>query len=105
MNLVLLSNLLKFFIEWSSILDLFSDFVIIKGLGQSIHTAWFAISLITVIAPYLTVYTSLISYQIDYMRRQDATTLSIGSYFLRSLFILPTMILLLLVIDFVYMII
>ena len=84
-------------------MDFFSDILIMRSLGKTEHTGWFTFSLMTVMAPYLTVYTSLISYQINYIKRQDAASRSMGSNLKSSLTILPTMIMLLIVIDIVYM--
>ena len=99
----MLSVLLSFFIEESSFFDFISDFMIIIALGRSTDTAWFSFSLFTVLAPYYTVYTSLINNQIDRYKQQDASERSCMSFVFSLICILPTMLIMLIIFDLVYM--
>ena len=67
-NMVLLSVIFSLLIELSSFGDFFSDLLIIYSLSQTTHTAWLTFSLFTMLAPYYTVYTSLLNYQIEHLR-------------------------------------
>ena len=77
--------------------------MIIIALGNSTDTAWFAFSLFTVLAPYYTVYTSLINNQIDRYRSQGSSGRSCLRYIGSLIMILPTMLVMLIVFDVVYM--
>jgi hypothetical protein len=103
-NLSFLPVFMSSVIEWSSFLDFFSDIRIIIALAKSKDTAWFAFCLITVLAPYYTIYTSLINNQIEQVRRKKGTTLmSFFELMFRLLTVLPTMLIMLICFDFVYM--
>ena len=102
-NLSILVVLLSLFIEESSFFDFFSDLIIIRGLGQSTDTAWFSFSLFTVLAPYYTVYTSLINIQIENHRSKTPESKSCLDFIGSSLLILPSMLIFLILIDVVYM--
>lgn len=67
-NLIFIKVLLSTFIELSSFLDFYSDLLVIWALSQSTDTAWFTISIFTVLAPFYTIYTSLINYNIKLVR-------------------------------------
>ena len=102
-NLSLLPVLLALFIEESSFFDFFSDFLIIVALANSEHTAWFSFSLFTVLAPYYTVYTSLINNQIDRYKQRDPSQRSCMGLIFSLICILPTMLVLLIIFDLLYM--
>ena len=103
-NKCLLRVLLALFIEVSSFLDLISDFVILRDLASSTDTAWFTFSLFTMLCPYYTVYTSLINYQIQLIhRRIEKGSNSYLGYLMNCLTILPSMLLLLIGLDLIYM--
>ena len=91
--------LLQFLIEVSSIFDFSSDVVVIFALAYSEHTGWFAFSLLTVISPYLTVYTSIINCQIARLRDPRHGQKSFLRQLVTILLILPTMILILMFLD------
>ena len=102
-NLSLLVILLSLFIEYSSFLDFVSDIIIIFSLANTEHTAWLAFSLFTVLAPYYTVYTSLINYQIVNLKRQHPGDRSMINTVFNCFLILPTMLIFLIVFDIIYM--
>lgn len=97
--------LLSLFIEESSFFDFFSDLIIIRALGNSTDTAWFSFSLFTVLAPYYTVYTSLINNQIELHRRKDPKDRSCLDFIVSVILILPSMLVFLILIDVFYMLI
>ena len=96
--------LLQFLIEVSSIFDFSSDVVVIYALAKSEHTGWFAFSLLTVIAPYLTVYASLINCQIARLRDHRHGQKSCLRQLVTILLILPTMIPILIFLDIFLMV-
>ena len=61
--------LLSVMIEVSSFVDFASDFWILQALAKSVDTMWFTFALFTVLCPYYTVYTSLMTFQIDKLRK------------------------------------
>ena len=96
--------LLSLCIELSSCFDFFSDLMIIIALGNSTDTAWFSFSLFTVLAPYYTIYSSLINQLIKLIRaNQNPESKTISSHLMNYLIILPTMLLILIFIDIFYM--
>ena len=101
-NLCLLVVLLTLFIEVSSCFDFFSDLVIIIALGNSSDTAWFSFSLFTVLAPYYTIYSSLIN-QLIKMIRVNKNEKNCLSLLMNYVIILPSMLLMLIAIDIFYM--
>lgn len=103
-NTCLLEILLSTLIEVSSFFDFISDFVILKALAGSTDTAWFSFALFTMICPYYTVYTSLTNFQIQQTRKKVLRgKFGCLSYFTSSLTILPTMLLLLMIMDVAFM--
>ena len=64
-----LELLLSFSIESASICDFFSDLIVVQQLAQTTHTGWFTFSLFTMLAPYLTVYSSIMTFKIVDLRR------------------------------------
>ena len=96
--------LLQFLIEVSSIFDFSSDLIVINALAMSEHTGWFAFSLLTVIAPYLTVYASLINCQIARLRDPRHGQKSFLRQLVTIVFILPTMIPTLIFLDIFLMV-
>ena len=95
--------LLSLFIEESSFFDFFSDLVIIHGLANSTDSAWLAFSLFTVLAPYYTVYTSLINNQIQLQRRRGPGKRSCLNIIGSCILILPSMLVFLIAVDVFYM--
>lgn len=57
-----LEFVLSLFIESSSLADFFSDYVILQALAMSVDTMWFSFTLFTMLCPYYTVYTSLMTF-------------------------------------------
>ncbi len=55
-------------IELFSILDFFSDLYIMKKLSESTDTAWFSFSLLTIICPYYSVYSSFMTFKLNDIR-------------------------------------
>ena len=66
----IIETYLSGFIEVSSFLDFFSDLYILVKLGQSTDTAWFSFMLFTMLCPYYTVYTSLITHTLNMIRQK-----------------------------------
>ena len=103
-NLAFLVVLISFCIEISSCFDFFSDLLIILALANSTDTAWFSFSLFTVLAPYYTIYSSLINQLIKMIRAsQKKSSRTYSSLAMNYLIILPTMLVMLIIIDIFYM--
>lgn len=66
----ILETILTVLIELSSLADFASDVVILVALANSPDTAWFSFALFTMICPYYTVYTSLMTFQIQDTRKR-----------------------------------
>ena len=104
MNRIFVKVLLCSFIEVSSFFDFVSDMFIVWALSNSTHTSWFTISIFTVLAPYYTIYTSLINHNIKSIRlKQDQNGMAYCSSLFTSLSVLPTVIAILIIIDIIYM--
>ena len=103
-NLSLIPVILACCIEISSFLDFVSDLMIVITLGSSNDTSWFAFTLFTIICPYYSVYTSLINKQIENIRLKRKEGLSLFNYLGILILILPTMFVLLIKVDLLFMI-
>lgn len=92
-------------IDISSIADLISDLIILYALYINMHTSWFSITIMTILAPYYAVYTSLMNFQIDVNRKIRRTTKGPGRYLqqvVQLIFVFPTMLIFLILFDLVY---
>ena len=98
-------------IEISSFCDFFSDIYILKQLSESVDTSWFTFMLFTMLCPYYTVYTSLISYRLNKIRQIRKKTRfgilsrgqSVKAFIAALPRILPTFLAYLILLDTVYM--
>ena len=91
------------FIEISSVMDFLSDIYVLNELRNSTDTAWFSFSLFTMLCPYYTVYSSLMTFKINDIRKQNSTE-QVGSRFVKNLFmILPTILLYIITLDIAFM--
>jgi hypothetical protein len=88
-------------IEVTSALDFYSDIVVVGELGNSTDTAWFTFSLFTILAPYYTIYSSLINQLLKLVRKNEKS--NICGMLVNLLIILPSMLVLLILMDIVYM--
>jgi hypothetical protein len=101
----ILETLLKAAIEISSALDFVSDTMILLSLSKSADTMWFSFTLWTMLCPYYTVYTSLMTFLIKETRLRIEKNAYYGmTKFISCLLILPTMIIILILLDLVLMI-
>lgn len=90
-------------IEVSSFFDFGSDAVILYHLARGRDSAWFTFAIFTILCPYYTVYTSLMTFQLQRQRHQTGC---FGCHtFFKVLSILPTMLLFLIVVDLCYMLV
>ena len=90
-------------LEISSILDFFFDVLILIQLGKSTDTAWFTFTLFTMVCPYYTVYTSLMTYQIRKLNTNKSGT-NLSMIIKKIFLILPTSLLVMLMVDILLMI-
>ena len=97
--------MLAFAIEIASFLDLISDGLILYALYCSIHTMWLTITVFTISCPYFTCYTSLMNFHIAELKksRSDNKKVPCNKMLTKFIFILPTMLVILIVIDLIYM--
>jgi len=103
LNIHFICILLANIIEWSAALDFYSDIVVVSELAQSTDTAWLTFSLFTIIAPYYTIYTSLINYQIRLMQEQHSNAATTYCKLIGNcLLVLPTMLVFLVAMDIIY---
>lgn len=68
-NIELLEPLLVWLIETVSLIDYYTDVMILYGLLQSSHTMWFSIIIFCLTSPFYAQFTSLMSYQIKSIRK------------------------------------
>lgn len=102
MRYVKLETYLNGFIEISSALDFFSDMWVLYQLSKSTDTAWFTITLFTMICPYYTVYSSLMTFKINDIRKLKERGIGFGT--LKNFFmILPLNLILMIFIDMLIM--
>lgn len=93
---------LSLMIEVSSFLDLCTDLFIVWALAKSTDSVWFTISIFTILAPYYTIYGSLINNNIKYVRSFQVKK-SCCAVFVICLTNLPTMLAILIAVDIFYM--
>jgi hypothetical protein len=99
-----LETILNGLIEISSTADFISDCAVVAQLAQGTDTAWFSFSLFTMLAPYLTLYSSLMTFKIiDTRRKIDNKEFHCYNYFLSLFLILPTVLFALVLLDAVFM--
>ena len=102
-NMHLLALFLHTMIELSSFFDLVSDLFIVVGLCDSRHAFWLTFCLMTIMAPYYTTYTSLIQHLITLIHsRIEKEERTWVTFFAHCLVILPTMLIILLLVDNLY---
>ena len=103
-----LESILHMFIEMASLLDLVSDIMILYCLYLSSHTMWLTVTLFTISCPYYTCYTSLMNFHIADLwksREKNKGKLTIWKHVTKWFFILPSMVILLVILDLLYMVI
>lgn len=102
----ILETVLNACIEISSMADFISDLVILKALCNSPDTAWFSFSLFTMLCPYYTVYTSLMTFHIQQTtkRIEEGGNYNCCSKIVGALSILPTMLVILIILDVFFMV-
>ena len=84
-------------------MDIYSDTIIVGELAQTTDTAWLTFSLFTIIAPYYTIYTSLINYQIRLIRDQHENAATTNCKLIGNcLLVLPTMLVFLIATDIIF---
>ena len=66
---ILPTVLLSFTLDAISLADLISDTYIVGTLASSGHIAWFTISAITLVSPFLLGYASLVSFRINFINQ------------------------------------
>ena len=98
--------ILQGLIELSSVFDYFSDLYILYWLSQSVDTSWFTFMLLTMMLPYYTVYSSLMTFKIVDIRKQKLRNKKLNCCDLLKVLILvlPTMLLLMAFMDVFFMI-
>lgn len=94
----MLEACLNALIEVFAMLDFVLDYYILFSLAHTVHIWWFSLSLIFMICPYYTVYTSMMNFQIKALQRKEHNL--VITFFT----IIPTMLVILVVIDICYMI-
>lgn len=102
-----METLLTGSIELSSVLDYFSDWYILIQLSKSTDTSWFSFMLLTMILPYYTVYSSLMTFKIVDIRKKKLSKmkkLSCYEQFKVFIMILPTMLGLMAAMDVLFMV-
>jgi len=91
-------------IEIASLFDLISDSFILFHLYYSSHTMWLTITIFTISCPYFTCYTSLMTFHIAEVRKMRKNkTDTFFKLISKVLFILPTMLSILVIVDILHM--
>ena len=83
-------------------MDFFSDIFVLYQLSQSTDTAWFSFTLFTMVCPYYTVYSSLMTFKINDIRKIKEDVQVFGV--LRNLFLIsPLMLVFVTIVDIIFM--
>jgi len=104
-NLCFIGLFLATIIEWTSALDFYSDIIVAGELADSTDIAWLAFTIFTIVAPYYTIYSSLISYLQKLIRKKEKSGQNISRTIMNFLIILPSMLLFLILIDITYIVV
>jgi len=90
----LLDLILQTSLEISSLGDFISDSVILYALYKSGHTFWFSLTFFTMVCPYYTSYTTIMSFQILSIKEKlkNENTINLARYLLFLVTITPLMI-------------
>lgn len=92
--------LLIFTIELASVCDFVSDCYVVYQLSQTTHTGWFTFSFFTMLAPYLTVYSSVMTFKIvDLRSKLDMKEFKCYGYITTLVLILPTILVVIIILD------
>jgi hypothetical protein len=88
-------------LELIALLDMSGDFILLVALYNSEHTAWFALSLLSMMSPFFVCYVPLLTFQ---KKKLNNAKLNFFNGAITFAFLTPTVLVYLQIMDVVYII-